>query len=122
MQRKKILVVDDSNTALMLHRLILERGYDVVTAKDGQQALAAAAAERPDLILLDMVMPEMDGLEACRKLRASDAARSTPIVMVTSRGDLERMEEAFRCGCADYVLKPVRTVELLDKIKDLIGD
>jgi len=121
-QRKKILVVDDSETALMLHRMTLQHGYDIVTAKDGHQALAAASAERPDLILLDMVMPSMDGLEACRRLREGDATRTTPIVMVTSRGELDRMEEAFRCGCSDYVLKPVRSVELLDKIKDHIGE
>lgn len=120
-QRKKILIVDDSETALMLHRIILQRGYDIVTAKDGRQALAVASAERPDLILLDMVMPLMDGLDACRRLRADGETRQTPIVMVTSRGELDRMEEAFRSGCSDYVLKPVRSVELLDKVKDHIG-
>ena len=121
-RRKKILVVDDSETALRLQRMILESGYEVVTAKDGEAGVAAALAERPDLILLDIVMPRMDGHEACRRLRAEAATRDTPIIMVSSRGELEQMEAAFGSGCTDYVTKPIRSAELLEKIKGCLGE
>jgi CheY-like chemotaxis protein len=120
--RKKILVVDDSETALMLQRMTLERGYDVITAKDGRAGVDLAIAERPDLILLDVVMPKMNGFEACRALRAEAATRGIPIIMVTSRGEMEQMEQAFLSGCTDYVSKPVRSVELLEKIKQCLGE
>lgn len=122
MRRKKILVIDDSKTALMLQQMVLQRAYDIVTAKDGPGGIAAAIAERPDLIVLDVVMPLMNGFETCRRLRAEEATRVTPIIMVTSRAHLDQMEEGFRSGCSDYILKPVRGLELLEKIRNCIGE
>jgi PleD family two-component response regulator len=120
--RKKILLVDDSETVLMMEQMILRKSYDVVTAKDGSAAVARALAERPDLILLDVIMPAMDGFEACRRLRSEEATRETPIVLVTSRGEVSHREEGFRCGCSDYITKPIDSLELLEKVKSCLGE
>jgi CheY-like chemotaxis protein len=121
--RKKILVVDDSNTALLVERMILSKGaYDLVTAQDGAEALATAIAERPDLILMDIVMPKMNGFEACQALRAHPGTSETPIILVTTRGEAENIEKGFTNGCNDYVTKPINGLELLSKIKDYLGE
>ncbi len=123
MNRKKILLVDDSSTVLLMERMILSKNdYDVVAAKDGVECLAAAVAERPDLILLDVVMPRMDGFEACRKLRELDETRSIPIIMVTTRGELVSVESGYSSGCNDYVTKPINGLELLAKVRSCLGD
>jgi len=122
-QRKKILVVDDSQTALLVERMILSKGaYDLVTAQDGREAVATAIAERPDLILMDVVMPRMNGFEACQALRANPATSQTPIILVTTRGEAENIEKGFTNGCNDYVTKPINGLELLSKIKDYVGE
>ena len=122
MQRKKILIVDDSATILMMERMILSKGpYDLVVAKDGQEAVERAPVERPDLILLDVMMPRLSGLDACRQLRRHELTSRTPIIMVTTRGELENIETAFENGCNDYVTKPINGVELLTKIRNFLG-
>ena len=88
MERKKILLVDDSRTSIFMETMILRTGpYDLLTAADGAEAVAKALAERPDLILMDVMMPNMTGLEACRVLREKDETRRTPIILVTTRGE-----------------------------------
>jgi len=116
------MLVDDSATILMMERMILSKGpYELVTAKDGQEALERAPIERPDLILLDLMMPRVNGLEACRLLRQIEATSHTPIIMVTTRGELANIETAFGNGCNDYVTKPINGVELLTKIRHFLG-
>ncbi|HEU4390357.1 MAG TPA: response regulator [Blastocatellia bacterium] len=122
MVRKKILLVDDAETILMMERMILSKAYDLVTAKDGCEALDKAHAQRPDLILLDVVMPKMDGFEACKQIRASDPIKQTPIILVTTRGENHNIETGYRNGCNDYITKPFVSSELLAKVKKLIGD
>ncbi|HEX7678631.1 MAG TPA: response regulator [Thermoanaerobaculia bacterium] len=123
MSRKKILLVDDSNTILMMEQMILTKGqYELITAKDGEEAIAKAATERPDLILMDVLMPKMGGFEACRRIRESDGTRNTPIIMVTTRGEAESVETGFDSGCNDYVTKPINGAELLSKLRNLLGD
>ena len=120
--KKKILLVDDSTTTLMMEKMVLSRGeYDLVTAKDGEEAVATAAREQPDLILLDIVMPRMDGFEACRRLRESEKTQDIPIIMVTTRGEAENIEHGYELGCNDYVTKPINTLELTTKIESLLG-
>jgi CheY-like chemotaxis protein len=122
MAKKKILLVDDSSTALMIEQVLLSRmGYQIVLARDGKEAVAKATEERPDLILMDVVMPNMTGLEACRALRAGEATRSIPIVLVTTRGDCDTVEAGFASGCNDYVTKPINGAELLGKLRDQLG-
>jgi DNA-binding response OmpR family regulator len=121
-QKKKILVVDDSKTALFMVTTILKKApYDLVTAHDGQQAVEVAMAERPDLILMDVIMPRMTGFEACRELRQHDATRTIPVILVTTRGEERNVETGFESGCNDYVTKPVNAQELLAKVRDHIS-
>jgi CheY-like chemotaxis protein len=120
--RAKILIVDDSATSLMWHKLVLRQGpYDVVTATDGEAGVAAAAAEKPDLILMDVVMPKMSGIDACRAIRALPGLGEVPIVMVSTLSELKTVESAFVGGCSDYVVKPVDRAELLAKIESCLG-
>ena len=120
--KKKILLVDDSTTALMMEELVLKKSYDVVTAKDGAEALKMAVAEKPDLILLDVVMPKMDGFEVCRVLRGIEVTKNIPIIMVTTRGEGKNVEAGFASGANDYVTKPINHRELLSKIQRHLGE
>jgi DNA-binding response OmpR family regulator len=123
MTRKKILLVDDSSTILMMERMILTKlQYDLITASNGEEAVAKALAEHPDLILMDVVMPNMDGFAACRLIRAQEGIGSTPIIMVTTRGEAMNVETGFQSGCNDYVTKPINTAELLTKLRNFLGD
>ena len=119
---KKILIVDDSKTALTLERTLLESTYEVIEAQDGEQALAKAKSERPDLILLDIVMPKLDGFETCKRLRDLAETKTTPIIMVTTRGEAENIEAGYEHGCTDYVTKPINGAELLAKVRDCVGE
>jgi len=122
MQRKKVLLVDDSATALLMEKMLLSRQqYEVVTAGDGAEGVERARAEHPDLILMDVVMPRMDGFEAVRRIRADAAVRQVPIIMVSTRGEPVNLEEGFAAGCSDYVTKPIDGLELLTKMKSLLG-
>jgi DNA-binding response OmpR family regulator len=122
MARKKILLVDDADTILMMQRMILNKSYDLVTAKDGEEAVAKAEAEQPDLILLDVVMPKMGGFEACRELRQKETTKEIPIIMVTTRGEEKNVETGFESGCNDYVTKPINGVELLSKVRNYLSE
>ncbi len=122
MERKRILVVDDSRTVQMMTAMILARGaYEVTTAADGEEGVRKALTEPPDLILLDVVMPRMDGFEACRRLRSEPATRAVPIIMMTTRGEAVNVEQGYASGCTDYITKPVNNVELLAKVRDCIA-
>jgi CheY-like chemotaxis protein len=122
MTRKKILLVDDSKTVLLMEQMILKKGpYDVVMANDGSEGLERAVAERPDLILMDLVMPRMSGLEAIRELRRREVTKYIPVIMVTTRGEAESMEAGFESGCNDYLTKPIDSGALLAKVRDHLG-
>jgi DNA-binding response OmpR family regulator len=119
---KKILLVDDSATTLFMEKMLLDRGpFELITANNGEEAVRKALAEHPDLILLDVVMPRMDGFQACRALRADEDTARIPIIMVTTRGDESHMETGFAAGCNDYVTKPIDATELLSKIRSFLG-
>jgi CheY-like chemotaxis protein len=122
MRKKKVLLVDDSNTVLMMEKMILSKGpFDIVTARDGAEAVDKALRERPDIILLDVVMPNLDGLSACAAIRREPATAHIPIVMVTTRGEEHNIETAFRNGCTDYVTKPINGLELMTKLQNILG-
>ncbi len=122
-KKNKILLVDDSETVLMLERMILKAGsYEVAMARDGREGVAKALALKPDLILMDVIMPEMDGIQAIRKLRASKQTRSIPILIVTTKGEEESMETGYLSGCSDYITKPIDSLELLTKIRSFLGE
>ena len=116
--KKKILLVDDSRTVLLMHQLLLaDRGYELLTARDGEDALEKALAARPDLIFLDVIMPGMDGFETCQALRAHETTRDIPVIMVTTSNEPENVQRGFECGCSDYITKPFNDNELLDKLE-----
>ena len=119
--RKKVLLVDDSSTVLLMERALLSRSYEVISARDGQEGVEKALAEEPDLILMDVVMPRMNGIDAVRRLRSNSQTRDIPIIMVSTRGELESVESGYESGCNDYVTKPFSGVELLAKVKSCLG-
>lgn len=123
MKRKKILLADDSNTILMMEKFILRNDpFDLVTAGNGEEAVQKAVEQQPDLILLDVIMPKMGGFEACRAIRANAATREIPVIMVTTRGEPTNVEAGWANGCTDYITKPINAVELLAKVRSLLGE
>jgi CheY-like chemotaxis protein len=121
--KKKILLVDDSSTILTLERMILTKyGYQFTTASDGEEAIRKAQSEHPDLILMDVVMPRMNGLEAVRALHKNENTSAIPVIMVTTRGEAENVESAFEYGCTDYVTKPINGLDLVTKIRSCLGE
>ena len=121
---KKILLVDDSKTALMMECAILEKrtNYQYLTAADCEEAVSKADAEHPDLILMDVVMPRMNGFEACKKMRQQPSTQATPIVLLTTRGEESYMEAGFQSGCNDYLMKPVNGEELVKLLQSYLGE
>ncbi len=114
-----VLVVEDEEALLMgLEENLKEAGYDVVTAQDGKKALEAATTKKPDLVLLDVMIPEISGFEVCRKLR--DKGASMPIIMLTARTDEFDKLHGFEMGADDYVTKPFSINELLARVKAVL--
>ena len=121
MAKKKILIVDDTEFNRDLVVQLLEEDYDMVIAENGEEALAVTETERPDLILMDLGMPVMDGWEATRKLKANDALKHIPVIAVTSHAMVGDEIDARKAGCDDYLPKPIDDELLLKKIKNFIG-
>ena len=116
-----ILVVDDEDDILDLLRYNLEReGYQTREARDGLEALAVAEAEPPDLVILDVMMPKMDGLEACRRLRQHAALRTTPVLMLTARTEEEDQVKGLDVGADIYLAKPISIPVLLSQTRALL--
>jgi adenylate cyclase len=117
----KILVVDDTpRNVKLLADLLAVKGYDVVTAESGREALNKLEAERLDLVLLDVVMPEMSGYEVCRSIRATPAMAMLPIVMVTALDPAEERIKGIEAGADDFLTKPINQAELLARVKSLL--
>jgi twitching motility two-component system response regulator PilH len=117
---KKVLVVDDSPTErFFLTDLLRKQGYDVLTAENGEQGVATAKAEQPDLILMDVVMPGLNGFQATRQLSKSPDTQAIPVIMCTTKGQETDRVWGMRQGASDYIVKPVVADELLAKIKAL---
>ncbi len=123
MTPRTILLVDDSETVLMMEQMILKKQpYQLITAKNGREGVEKALEIRPDLILMDVIMPQMNGFEAVRWLRQRDATSSVPIIMVTSQAEADSMETGYESGCNDYITKPIDGTELLTKVRNVLGD
>lgn len=119
---KTILIADDEPHMLRLIELNLKRaGYRIVTAANGREALDTAAREHPDLIIMDGIMPEIDGLTALRQLKLAPATANTPIIMLSARGQTINREEAALCGAALYLTKPFSPSALASEALRLIG-
>ena len=119
----KILIVDDSSTTLLMEEMLLRKytNFNVVQARNGQEAVQTALAEQPDLILMDVIMPKMDGFAACREMRRQEKLRETPIILVTSRGEPQNVEMGFESGCNDYLTKPIESNDLLQLVSGYIS-
>jgi two-component system, cell cycle response regulator DivK len=117
---KRILVVEDEEDSRKILRDLLSTAYEMTEAENGQQALAAVAKQRPDLILMDIQMPVMDGYEATRRIRTNPDLKSVPIIAVTSYALAGDESKALEAGCNSYVSKPYSPRELLAKIRKLM--
>ncbi len=117
----KILVVDDENIVIDLHKKMLERsGYNVIVARNGVEALERVVTEKPDLILTDVFMPEMDGLQLCEELKKNERTNLIPVIMVTAVDDYDNKIRGIETGADDFLAKPVRSRELYARVKSLL--
>src|SRR6267154_497931 len=96
--------------------------YVLISAIDGKEAVDKAREEKPDLILMDIVMPRMTGLEACRVLKSDKETERIPVILLTTRGEEKYVQEGYASGCSDYLTKPVNDAELLDLLKAYLGE
>ena len=118
---KRILVVDDEIGALTLIGIMLERGgFHVLKAKDANAALAVLEKEKPDLIILDVMMPGMDGIELCHVIRGRDDVGDVPILILSARGDAESVMRGMDAGANDYLPKPILHHDLVDKVRKML--
>ena len=119
----KVLVVEDNEMNRdILSRRLSRRGYVVVFAIDGQQGVEMARSERPDIILMDLSLPVMDGWEATRRVKADEAVRNVPVIGLTAHALVGDREKALAAGCDDYDTKPVEFDRLVEKIERLLGE
>jgi len=119
----KVLVVEDNEMNRdILSRRLSRRGYVVVFAIDGQQGVEMAHSEKPDIILMDLSLPVMDGWEATRRVKADEAVRNVPVIGLTAHALVGDREKALAAGCDDYDTKPVEFDRLVEKIERLLGE
>jgi two-component system cell cycle response regulator DivK len=117
----KILLVEDNEMNRdMLSRRLVRQGYEVLLAQDGERGVAMAAEERPDLVLMDMSLPILDGWEATRRLKADPSTKVIPIIALTAHALTADREKALAAGCDDYDTKPIELARLLEKITRLL--
>jgi len=117
MNKKKILIVDDEDDILHFLELVLrEKGYEVVTASGGHEALTKAQVDRPDLVLLDIMMPQMDGWEVLKLLRVDEGTSHIPVAMLSARTEAKDRVQGLQEGAIDYICKPFSLQDLLAKI------
>jgi DNA-binding response OmpR family regulator len=120
--RPVVLAADDDKDILELITFRLERsGYTVLQARDGEEALRLAQAEKPSLAVLDVMMPKMDGFELTRRLRADSATSRMPIILLTARGQEADVQQGFNAGADDYIRKPFSPQELRARVQAILG-
>jgi len=118
---KKILVVDDSLTIRMqIKELLEDKGMEVLLAENGEKCLAVLEKEKPEVILLDVIMPEMDGIEVCRRIKSDDALKAIPVLILTTVSDVENKVKGLNAGADDYVTKPFEAVELIARVNSIL--
>lgn len=122
MARKTILAVDDDPVVLEAINSSLGGSYNILISQDGHEGIMLAAEQKPDIILLDIMMPGFDGFSTLMLLKDNDITRDIPIIMLTAVGKKDKIITAFRDGASDYILKPFKKDLLIQKIKKLTGD
>ena len=119
--KDKILIADDMETFLRLEKMLLERsGFEIVMAKSGSEAIKKIQMEKPKIVFLDLLMPDMNGDVVCRFIKANKALKHIPVVMVSTKSEPEYRERCMQAGCDDYITKPVTQRDLFEKIKKFI--
>ncbi len=119
---KTILIVEDNEDNLVVYRTILEHvGYDVIEARDGEEGIARANEEHPDLVLMDISIPKIDGWEATRRLKSEPATRDIPIIALTAHALDEDREKAMSVGCDGYLAKPVEPRRVVEEVQRYLG-
>jgi DNA-binding response OmpR family regulator len=122
MGKEKILIIDDEPDIVETLTLMLQaRNYDVVTAMDGTEGLAKVKTERPDITLLDIMMPGMSGYDVCQKLKTSNDTKKMPVIMLTAKGENEAVMKARKAGADDYIVKPFNLPTLVNKVNKLLA-
>src|SRR5690554_1547521 len=121
MDNKKILIVDDTEfMTKLITNILTDAGYDVVTASDGYQGLQKVQTEKPDLVLLDVVMPGIDGFEVCKRLREDDSNNLMPIIMLTAQENEDDKLTGLELGADDYITKPFNSRELVSRVRNTL--
>lgn len=122
MSKKKILIVEDDATLLRLESILLtSKGYEVKGVKDGQAALDIVATMKPNLVLLDIMLPKIDGLEVCRQIKANEATRHIPVVMLTAKKSEEDLVLGEQAGANGYMTKPFKSAKVIETIQRFIS-
>ncbi|GAB4418755.1 MAG: response regulator [Anaerolineae bacterium] len=122
MSQKVLIVDDETNIVISLEFLIAQAGYDLRVAHNGQEAMEQVAAFEPDLILLDVMLPHINGFEVCRRVRENPAWQRIKIIMLTAKGREVEVTKGLALGADAYVTKPFSTKELLAQVRDILGD
>jgi DNA-binding response OmpR family regulator len=119
---KKVLIVDDEpNIVISVEFLMRREGFEVLVARDGEEGLARVQADRPDLVVLDVMMPKLDGFEVCKAVRADPTLAGVRILMLTAKGRAAEISKGLSLGADAYIPKPFATRELVAKVKELLG-
>lgn len=127
-EKQRILIIDDNQALVLAAELVLQKaGFDVITASSGPDGLAKARAEKPDLIILDIVMPDMDGYEVCRQLKNDPVTAGIQVIFLSAKGDVDRSKgssigleevfDGFESGASNFLTKPVTANQLLDAVR-----
>lgn len=122
MKKKKILIVEDEESLLKLESILLSsRGYDVTGVLDGKAALEQMAVNRPDLVILDIMLPEMDGFDVCRRIKADTETCHIPVIMLTAKKSSQDRERGMTAGASAYVTKPFKSARIVEIIQGLLA-
>jgi len=123
MGNKRILLADDEEDIKTVVKMLLEsHGYEVATAFDGLDTLDKAKTEKPDLILLDIMMPVLNGFEVCKRLKEDQETADIPIIMLSAAAHADSVEKGLSAGAKDYIIKPFEPETLLQKVKETLGE
>jgi twitching motility two-component system response regulator PilG len=122
MKRNRILVVEDEESLLKLESILLSsKGYCVTGVMDGRAALEEVKANKPDLVILDIMLPEMDGFEVCRRIKGDPELSHIPVLMLTAKKNSQDLDRGQMAGCDAYITKPFKSAKVLDKVQELLN-
>jgi len=119
-RKKKVLIVDDDRFIIKLLKITLQEDYETIAAYNGEEAVARAKIDRPDLILLDIMMPKMDGFEVIQTLRLEKNTKDIPVIIVSAKSQEKDLEKIKKLEVAGYIRKPFNTIKLLQTVEDIL--